>query len=175
MRTLKNSIAILSFLLALVACNEEHIETTANKRGQEFSAKATFSKSGGSVLSIDYEHTTLGFDVSGTGYSVMLNDFTVESSHQEIYSSNMQLYKIENGAFVLRNVNGEELFGHYSGDGSNVNGWTSVNESWIIMGGTGKYLNATGALSVTMSGDQTAPLSARMSGSVYLKNISDPF
>ncbi len=69
-----------------------------------------------------------------------------ESSHNESYDRNSNTYTMDKGEFVLKDDLGNEIFGTYDGE-VEVNG----RLRGTIIGGTGKFAQKQGTLTLTIS------------------------
>lgn len=92
---------------------------------------------------------SLNLQFSGEGQSNLLSNIILENSHTELYADDAKSLTIEEGKFLLKAAaSDEELYGIYAGFGSNSSGQIEIHETYKIQGGTGRFHNASGALSV---------------------------
>ena len=86
-------------------------------------------------------------NISGTGQATQLGKVTVVSSDC-INPLSQTLFSFASNQLVLTSANGDQLFAMYSGTLTTEGGVGVITGGYQIVGGTGRYSQATGAGSV---------------------------
>jgi hypothetical protein len=86
-------------------------------------------------------------DISGTGQATQLGKVTVVSSDC-INPLSQTLFSFASNQLVLTSANGDQIFTLYSGTLTTEGGVGVITGGYQIVGGTGRYSQATGAGSV---------------------------
>ena len=88
-------------------------------------------------------------DISGTGQATQLGKVTVVSSDCiNPLSPTLTLFSFASNQLVLTSANGDQIFAMYSGTLTTEGGVGVITGGYQIVGGTGRYSQATGAGSV---------------------------
>ena len=162
MKTLKNVFSLFLLAIVFLACEpDDGPVTPVDNNRQYLEATLTVWRTSGIAVGPTSTISALNLSFRGEGESNILSSIEIESSHTELYGNNPASFDIENGEFRLISVSGEELFGVYSGFGSNLDGQVVAKETCQIMGGTGRYVNASGNLYVEI---RSQKLSTRFPG-----------
>jgi len=124
---------------------------------------------------VEYEPVLqLSVSYEGSGTSNMMPQFSLNTSHVEEVPDNQTEFKIQEGSFELQGDGDDRIFGFYSGQGYQIPGNSNVTWYFSIEGGSGKFLDASGTMSVSISDKNKSrwnpeqPLQAQITGVVRL-------
>jgi len=150
MKALRNVISVMMFSVLFQACDQDEIypDISPGLNQRYFEASVSLHTSGGYPSNPVMSISSLNLRLSGEGKSNILSDFILESSHVQFYDNDVSSYTIKEGEFLMAAASGETLFGEYDGFGSIENDQLSIYENYRIQGGSGRFQNATGNLSV---------------------------
>lgn len=148
MKALINIYSLLILSTVFLACEQDEVSPDPVLDQEFFEASVTMWKTSGSPATQANTGLTLNLQLAGEGKSNLLSDITLENSHTEVFGDDPTSFVVENGKFLIKSVSGEEFYGTYAGLGTVIKGQVEIFETYQILGGTGKFTNATGTLSV---------------------------
>lgn len=127
-----------------------------------------------SEFPIQYEPVIL-LDVSyqGTGTSNMGTRVSLEATHIQGIPDKTGNFKIEKGEFLLRDEDGDEMFGSHTGHGSQSFATFQFNWFFRIRGGTGKFSGAQGNMTMLVTNPNQGSgnsIEAIITGNIRLDN-----
>ena len=167
MKTLSKTFGLFMFGLVLTACESDNPDPLGlpTEPQTSFAATVSWSSSGNSIGS-SWATPFVQRQFRGSGTADLLSDVTMESAHTEIYRS-YDSFDIENGQITLTGESEEQIYAVYSGSGSRTYGHEELNLKCTVQGGTGRFSNATGYLTIEVSRINQAALSPNMSAFIY--------
>ena len=151
MKTLKNLICLFMLSMVFLACEPDGPGLDPKRNNQNFEASVTMSRIGSSYEGLTSVSHSQVLQLSGEGEATLKGkpfNIVLESSHTETYSVGSASFDIENGEFTVVSESGDQFYSTYSGVGTNAEGLIESIEECTIFGGTGRFLLASGNLSV---------------------------
>lgn len=147
--------------LMITSCDPDYVVPSDLPRNNNTNFNVTLSASQTNAYPISYAPFTIQVEIQGKSD---LNTSTVILKASHLFDPEESHCE---GQFLLSYSNGETLFGTYTGEGTNPFSHMRIN------GGTGKYKNANGSLSVETRGyNPVNPFTMILSGYIDTDDIS---
>ncbi len=151
----------------LLACNpDDEVAPIIPNTGSSDHFEASLELSMISGSPVAYQPRLLvEVQYAGTGTSNQMSNITMEASHVEDLTEPTGVYQISQGQFILRDPQGNEHFGSYTGRGERNTIDSGQTWNLQIEGGSGTFESAWGSLTVFVSNRQGS-LEASINGLV---------